>query len=88
MFFTSRLVWVKIREEGNLVEVKGPIDVSKPEVIKELEPLHAAAIGNEVMAAINKAQELGSDAFGFGETFRRKFPRNGRRLRKTGMFIL
>lgn len=76
------IMTVKIREDGNLVEVEGHLDVSKPEVIKELDRLHAAAIGNEVMAAVYKAQELGSDAFGFGEAFRRKFPREWKKIKK------
>ncbi|SHI84192.1 Ger(x)C family spore germination protein [Desulfofundulus thermosubterraneus] len=76
------IMTVKIREEGNLVEVEGPLDTSKPEVIKELDRLHAAAIGNEVMAAVYKAQELGSDAFGFGEAFRRKFPREWKKIKR------
>ncbi len=76
------IMTVKIREEGNLVEVEGPLDISKPEVIRELDRLHAEAISQEVMAAVYKAQELGSDAFGFGEAFRRKYPQKWKKIKK------
>lgn len=73
---------VKILEEGNLAEVEGACDVSKPEVMRELERANAAAIRREVMAAAHKTQEFGADAFGFGEAFHRKFPQEWKKIKK------
>mgnify|MGYP005844439129 CR=1 FL=1 len=73
---------VKIFEEGNLAEVEGAVDVSRPEVLRELERAHAAAIRREVMAALRKAQAVGSDAFCFGEAFRREFPKEWKKIKR------
>lgn len=66
---------VDIKEESNLNETTGTLDLTKPETLKELEDLQNRAIRNEVEAALRKAQEeYGVDIFGFGETIHRKLP--------------
>jgi spore germination protein KC len=74
-------VTVKIREEGNLVETTYPIDTSKAEVIKQLEGIQAKAIEHEVVSAVQRAQEYGSDVFGFGAEFHRRYPREWQAMR-------
>ncbi|MEW6770316.1 MAG: Ger(x)C family spore germination protein [Bacillota bacterium] len=74
-------VTVKIREEANLAETTSPIDTSKAEVIKQLEGIQAKAIEREVVSAVHRAQEYGSDVFGFGAAFHRRYPREWQAMR-------
>jgi spore germination protein KC len=76
-------VTVDIREESNLGETTGPLDLSRPETIKKLEALQAGAIRSEVESALAKAQqEYGVDVFGFGEAVHRKFPEQWKEIKK------
>ncbi|MEW5761609.1 MAG: Ger(x)C family spore germination protein [Bacillota bacterium] len=73
---------IKVFTEGNLAEVEGTLDLSRPEVMEQLDRALAAAIRGEVLAAVEKTQEAGADVFGFGEAFHRKFPREWKRIKK------
>lgn len=75
---------VNIKEEGNLGEIQpDTVDITKPDVFKELEERKKAAIEDEISAAVVKAQELNADIFGFGEAVRRKYPKEWRQLNDT-----
>ncbi|HHY45950.1 MAG TPA: Ger(x)C family spore germination protein [Firmicutes bacterium] len=75
-------VMVKIQAEANLGDVQGFIDPLKsPEVWTSMERRMATVIRNEVMAAVAKAQELGSDIFGFGAELNRKNPKKWAELK-------
>ncbi|MCL5290162.1 MAG: Ger(x)C family spore germination protein [Bacillota bacterium] len=74
-------VTVEVKEEGNLGEVQpDTVDITRPGVLKELEERKRAAIEDEIIAAVIKAQELNADIFGFGEAVRRKYPREWKQL--------
>lgn len=76
-------ITVKIKEEGNLTETTGPLDLTNPETIRKLEQIQAATIQAEIEAALNKAQqEYGVDVFGFGEAVHRKYPREWKEMKK------
>ncbi|MEW6228159.1 MAG: Ger(x)C family spore germination protein [Bacillota bacterium] len=68
-------VTVGIEAEANVGDVQGFIDPLRfPEIWASMERRMATVIKNEVMAAVAKAQELGSDIFGFGAELNRRNP--------------
>lgn len=74
-------VTVEVKEEGNLGEQQpDSIDITKPGVLEELEERKKAVIKDEIIAAVDKAQELNADIFGFGEAVRRKYPGKWKKL--------
>ncbi len=75
-------VTVEVKEEGNLGEQMSQVDLTKPDTFKELEKRQAAAIEEEINAALHKAQEWGVDIFQFGEAFHRKFPKEWPELKE------
>ncbi|WCK55676.1 Ger(x)C family spore germination protein [Aneurinibacillus sp. Ricciae_BoGa-3] len=69
------IIHIHIREEGNVGEVKCPIDISKPEEITKLEKEWERETMKEVMKAVDVAQREKSDIFGFGDEVRRADPK-------------
>ncbi|MGI6587260.1 MAG: Ger(x)C family spore germination protein [Peptococcia bacterium] len=67
-------ITVKIKEEGNLGGQMCTQDLTLPETWIALEKNKAKVIQQEVKAALQKAQALNTDIFGFGETVHRKYP--------------
>lgn len=68
-------ITVHIDEEGNLSDQMSPEDdLPKLPVWSSLEKSQADVIHQEVMAALEKAQELNADIFGFGDAVHRKYP--------------
>lgn len=65
---------VEIEEEGILGEMPSPLDLLDPAVIAGLEKAQDEVIASEVRAALEKAQSVRSDVFGFGEILRRQHP--------------
>lgn len=65
---------VKIKEEGVLGSQNCPMDLSNETSWNYLEQKQTEAIRMEMEASIRKAQELGTDFFGFGEKVHQKFP--------------
>ena len=71
------LITVHIKEEGNIGEVTGFQDTSKPEIIRELQNKQADVIKSEIWASIKKAQkEFKADIFGFAEELHRSDPKS------------
>lgn len=69
-------VAVKIEADANVGYVQGFIDLLRmPEAWSSMERRMATVIENEVLAAVAKAQELGSDIFGFGAELNRRYPK-------------
>ncbi|MGE5573678.1 MAG: Ger(x)C family spore germination protein [Bacteroidota bacterium] len=69
-------VTVKVEAEANVGDIQGFIDLLKsPELWASMERRMATVIENEVLAAVAKAQELGSDIFGFGAELNRRDPK-------------
>jgi len=69
------VITVRVDEEGCICEVTTSENVVTFDLIPRLEKLKARAIENEMRRAIDKAQRLGVDVFGFGEAVFRAFPR-------------
>jgi spore germination protein KC len=66
---------VKIIVESNLSSEEHSLDFTKPEEVTALEKLEAQAIRKEIMVALEKAQKLKVDIFGFGEAIHREYPK-------------
>ncbi|MFZ7103678.1 MAG: Ger(x)C family spore germination protein [Peptococcaceae bacterium] len=67
-------ITIKVSEEGNLGDQSCSEDLTTPAAWQELEKKQAAAIKEEMMAAVAKSRELNSDVFGFGDAVHRKYP--------------
>lgn len=65
---------IEIRVEGDLGSQSGQESMATPTGFEDLEKRTAAVIENEINAALEKAQELNADIFGFGEEIHRKEP--------------
>lgn len=65
---------VEVKEEGNLGEQEGEQFLAIPGAWEALEKKQAEVIRREILAALQKAQSLKVDIFGFGEAFYRKYP--------------
>ncbi|MCL5290416.1 MAG: Ger(x)C family spore germination protein [Firmicutes bacterium] len=74
---------VSIKEESNLGEATVPLDLTKPEIVKELEDIQNQAIRKEIESALTRAQQdLRVDVFGFGEAVHRQYPRQWKEMKK------
>lgn len=71
---------VDIKEEGNLGDQSCPENLALPPKIELLEKEKAAAIRDEVMAALKKAREFKTDIFGFGDAIHQKYPQQWKNL--------
>lgn len=76
------IIDVHIHEEGNLAEQMSQIDLTKKELLKELEKKKASIIKKEAESAIKKAKKHKSDIFGFGQAIYRKYPEEWKELSK------
>lgn len=66
---------IRIELEGNLREVIGGPDASKPENLRRAERLLETRVKRNAEALIQKMQGLGVDIFGFGEIVRAQKPK-------------
>ncbi|MFC7063389.1 Ger(x)C family spore germination protein [Halobacillus seohaensis] len=73
-------ITLNIRAEGPLEEVACPIDLTKPEVIFDLNNKFASAIKQEVTKSIKLAQEQKNDVFGFGDAVNRSHPKEWKKI--------
>lgn len=77
---------VEIKEEGHIGDQECLTEMT-PSIISEIEQKKAEAIRDEVIAALEKAQELNSDIFGFGEAVHRKFPKEWKEMESKWDYI-
>lgn len=71
---------ININEEGNIGEETGTENLSKLTEVASLEHKKDEAIRSEVMAAVQKAQDLDADVFGFGDAVHKKYPKQWKNL--------
>lgn len=64
-----------VKDKANLNEYSGQQNLDDA-LIKQMEESQAAAIKNEITAAINKSLALNADIFGFGEAVHRKYKKD------------
>jgi len=60
--------------EGVIVETMAPIDLAKPEVIRQMEHNTAQTLVRQLADTLEQAQSLRSDVFGFGRAIHRTQP--------------
>lgn len=76
-------VTVNVKAEGNLGDTQRFVDpLQSPEAWARMERRMATVIKNEIVAAVAKAQELGSDIFGFGAELNRSNPKKWAELKE------
>ncbi|MGI1660462.1 MAG: Ger(x)C family spore germination protein [Desulfitobacterium sp.] len=75
-------ITIEVKEEGNLGEQMSDVNLTTPENFSELEKRQTAAIRDDIMTAVTKAQTWGVDLFGFGEEFHRQYPQEWPELEK------
>lgn len=73
-------ITIKIKEEGNLISHMNNKDLSEPAAWEDLKKRQTAAIEGEIRAALQKAQQLNTDIFGFGESIYKKYPKLWREI--------
>jgi spore germination protein KC len=73
---------VRIQEEGNITEVLCPIDLSKRDNVVKLQKKLAETTKHEVRLAVESAQRVRSDVFGFGEEVSREHPEEWKHIEK------
>lgn len=71
---------VEIKVEGNLSGQTSPENLTLLPSIAALEKEESAEIESEIMAALEKARDLRSDIFGFGDTIHWKYPAQWKEL--------
>lgn len=78
------VITVKIKENASIGEqMSANANADQPEIFRELEKRQAAAIKEEINAALEKGQkEWGVDIFKFGEEVHRKFPKEWQELKE------
>jgi spore germination protein KC len=74
------IIYITIREEGEVSEVQCPMDLDKRETIDKLEKQLEEETKQEVMLAIKGAQEEQSDIFHFFEMVNRADPKYAKRV--------
>ncbi len=73
---------LKIQLKTRLLEINQALDIKNPNNLKLLEKKLAEKIKTDVEALIAKAQEAGSDPFGFGEVYRKSVPKSNLTIEK------
>ncbi|NMB10893.1 MAG: Ger(x)C family spore germination protein [Firmicutes bacterium] len=77
-------VTVTIQAEGTIGDIEDMSLVTDSRAaITSMERRMATVIANEITSTLRKAQELGSDIFGFGQTIYQRYPREWKHLRET-----
>ncbi|QAY65858.1 Ger(x)C family spore germination protein [Paenibacillus protaetiae] len=66
---------LKVRIQANLGEVHCKADLTDENVIKQMEQLAKKQLEKIIMSSIASSQSKGTDVYGFGEAFHRKYPK-------------
>ena len=72
-------ITVRIKEEGHIGDQECPRELDL-EDIENIEKMKAEVIRGEVLSALEKAQELNTDIFGFGEAVHRKYKKEWKEI--------
>ncbi|WP_243292461.1 Ger(x)C family spore germination protein [Bacillus sp. FJAT-47783] len=73
---------IKVIEKGNLAEAPCVSGETNPKVIKDLEKIKKEKIKSEILTALEKAQKMKVDVFGFGELVHRTYPKEWKHIEK------
>ena len=67
-------ILVKVRAEGDIREIKVPVDLTNPHVMNDIEEELEKELKKEIEDAVLHAQKNKSDIFGFGEVMHQSLP--------------
>lgn len=73
---------VRVYMEGDIGEVRVPIDLKDPNTIGKIEKKIREQTKKEIEQAIRQAQQKKADIFGFGEVFHRDEPKEWKKVKK------
>lgn len=73
---------IRVKTESNIGDVECPIDISKAEKIEEIEKEFNDKTEMIIRGSIDRAKELGTDIFGFGEIISRVEPKKWEELKE------
>lgn len=73
---------VLIDVEGDVGSVRGQVDVTKEETLKELGKIFSENLAGICKDSVEKAQSFGADIFGFGEEIHRSYPKEWKKIKK------
>ena len=71
---------IQVRQTVGIGDQKGTLNIANAENIPVLLKESEKTVKEEIMAAIDKAKELGADVFGFGKSIYRKYPRKWKEI--------
>jgi len=75
--------YAHIKTEGDIIEQQGLENLDDLETVKKVEERLSEKIADQVNAALEKAQgEYGTDVFGFGKAFHRKYKKEWPKFKK------
>ena len=75
------VITIRIRAEGDIREVRKPINIDDPTIILDLEKELRKEIKMELEKVVKKTQQNKTDIFGFGEVIHRSNPKQWERLK-------
>jgi spore germination protein KC len=73
---------IKVKGEGTLVETDCLLDLSKPEVIRQMEKQIEGEIKEAITASWMATKKLKTDVLGFADVIHRKYPKEWKELSK------
>jgi spore germination protein KC len=75
------IIRLSVKSEVNLGNMETPNDELSPEAIAAVESNTADVIRATIMSCIDKAQDLNSDIFGFGDAIAKKYPKEWKSMK-------
>lgn len=75
-------ITINIAAEGDIGEVKVPVELTDPNLLLALEKEINKEIEREIMMAVKAAQKNKSDIFGFGQAVQRSYPKEWKKMQK------
>ena len=75
-------ILVKVRAEGDIREIKVPVDLTNPHVMNDIEEELEKELKKEIEDAVLHAQKNKSDIFGFGEVVHQSYPKEWKKIKK------
>ncbi|KIL48222.1 Ger(x)C family spore germination protein [Jeotgalibacillus soli] len=67
-------ITVHVRAEGDIREVRNPVKLSDPDVLRKIEKLAEKEIKRQIEGSVEFAKENKTDIFGFGDEVHRSYP--------------
>jgi len=81
--FNDNLIKVNVTGDGNLYEVNGDINLSKPKEIKKIEKRWNETLKKDIIKLLNKTnKEYKSDIFGIGNIIYKENPKRWKKIEK------